>query len=228
MSEVPYASAIGSIMYAMTCTRPDISFALSVTSRYQGDPGMEHWKAVKRILKYLRSTKDMFLIYGGDKELAVKGYTDASFFTDPDDYKSQSGYVFILNGGAVSWKSSKQDTVADSTTEAEYLAAGEAAKEGVWMKAFITELGVVPSALGPMEIYCDNNGAIAQAKEPRSHQKNKHVSRKYHLIRQFVGEGEIRLCKVHTDMNVSDPLTKTLALAKHVQHREAIGVKLLL
>ena len=102
MSEVPYASAIGSIMYAMICTRPDVSFALSVTSRYQSDPGMEHWKAVKRILKYLRSTKDMFLVYGGDKELVVKGYTDASFITDPDDYKSQSGYVFILNGGAVS------------------------------------------------------------------------------------------------------------------------------
>ena len=96
------------------------------------------------------------------------------------------------------------------------------------MKDFIIELGVVPSALGPMEIYCDNNGAIAQAKEPRSHQKNKHVSRKYHLIRQFVGEGEIRLCKVHTDMNVSDPLTKTLSLAKHVQYREPMGVKLLL
>ena len=212
----------------MICTRPDVSFALSVTSRYQSDLGMEHWKAVKRILKYLRSTKDMFLIYGGDKELVVKGYTDASFITDPDDYKSQSGFVFILNGGAVSWKSSKQDTVADSTTEAEYMAAAEAAKEGVWMKDFITELGVVPSALGPMEIYCDNNGAIAQAKEPRSHQKNKHVSRKYHLIRQFVGEGEIRLCKVHTDMNVSHPLIKTLSLAKYVQHREAIRIRLLL
>ena len=94
--------------------------------------------------------------------------------------------MFILNGGAVSWKSSKQDTVADSTTEVEYMAAAEAAKEGVWMKDFITELGVVPSALGPMEIYCDNNGAIAQAKEPRSHKKNKHVSHKYHLVRQFV------------------------------------------
>ena len=102
MSEVPYASGIGSIMYSMICTRPDVSFALSVTRRYQSDPGMEHQKVVKRILKYLRRTKDMFLVYGGDKELAVKGYTDASFITDPDDYKSQSGFVFILNGGAVS------------------------------------------------------------------------------------------------------------------------------
>ena len=170
----------------------------------------------------------MFLVYGGDKELVVKGYTDASFVTDPDDFKSQSGFVFIVNGGAVSWKSSKQDTVADSTTEAEYMAAAEAAKEGVWMKDFITELGVVPSALGPMEIYCDNNGAIAQAKEPRSHQKNKHVSRKFHLIRQFVGEGNIKMCKIHTDENVSDPLTKTLSLAKHVKHQEAMGVRLLM
>ena len=94
----------------MICTRPDVSYALSVTSRYQSDPGKDHWTAVRTILKYLRRTKDMFLVYGGDKELVVKGYTDASFVTDPDDSKSQSGYVFILNGGAVSWKSSKQDT----------------------------------------------------------------------------------------------------------------------
>ena len=169
----------------------------------------------------------MFLVYGGDKELVVRGYTDASFTTDPNDFKSQSGYVFTLNGGAVSWKSSKQDTVADSTTEAEYIAASEAAKEGVWMNNFITELGVVPSALEPMEIHCDNNGAIAQSKEPRSHQKNKHVQRWYHLIRQFVNDGDIKMCKIHTDLNVSDPLPKPLSLAKHEQHREAIGVRLL-
>ena len=130
MSRVPYASAIGSIMYAMLCTRPDVSYALSVTSRYQANPGQEHWIAAKNILKYLRRTKDMFLVYGGDSELVINGYTDASFQTDHDDSRSQSGYVFILNGGAVSWKSSKQETTADSTTEAEYIAASEAAKEG--------------------------------------------------------------------------------------------------
>ena len=102
MSKIPYASAIGSIMYAMLCTRPDVSHALSLTSRYQSDPGEEHWTAVKNILKYLRRTKDMFLVYGGCEELAVKGYVDASFDTDPDDSKSQSGYVFVLNGATVS------------------------------------------------------------------------------------------------------------------------------
>ena len=102
MKVIPYASAIGSIMYAMLCTRPDVSLAISFAGRYQSNPGVDHWTAVKNILKYLKRTKDMFLVYGDDKELVVNGYVDASFDTDPDDSKSQSGYVLILNGGAVS------------------------------------------------------------------------------------------------------------------------------
>jgi hypothetical protein len=101
MNDVPYASVVGSIMYVMLCTRPDVSYALSVSSMYQSDPGMEHWAAVKNILKYLRRTKDLLPVYGGDEELIVSGCTDAGFMTDPDDFKSQSGYLFILNGGAV-------------------------------------------------------------------------------------------------------------------------------
>ena len=123
MDQIPYASAIRSIMYVMLCTRPDVSYALSMTSRYQSDPGESHWIAVKNILKYLRRTQEYFLIYGGNDELTVKGYSDASFQTDQDDYRSQSGFVFCINGGVVSWKSSKQDKVADSTTEAEYIVA---------------------------------------------------------------------------------------------------------
>ena len=124
MSKIQYASTIGSIMYAMLCTRPDVSYALSTTSKYQSDLGESHWTVVKNILKYLRRTKDAFLLYGGkEDELVVNGYTDTSFQTDKDDFRSQSGYVFCLNGGAVSWRSSKQDTVADSTIEAEYIAA---------------------------------------------------------------------------------------------------------
>ena len=101
MNMMPYASAIGSIMYAMLCTRPNVSYALSVTRRYRSDPGMGHWVAVKNILKYLRRTTDVFLIYG-DRDLIVEGYSDASFQSDRDDSKSQSGYVFTLNGGGVS------------------------------------------------------------------------------------------------------------------------------
>ena len=225
MENVPYASAIGSIMYAMLCTRPDVAHAISLTSRYQSDPGLEHWTAVKNIFKYLRRTKDMFLVYGGEEELVAKCYVDASFDTDTDDSKSQSGYVFLMNGAAVSWRSSKQPVVAASSMEAEYVAASEAAQEAVWMKEFITELGVVPSALDPMVIYCDNNGAIANAKEPRSHKNSKHIKRRFNSIRDYVKDGDIKICKVHTDLNVADPLTKALPRAKHDQHQNSMGVR---
>ncbi|KAK1647028.1 hypothetical protein QYE76_064833, partial [Lolium multiflorum] len=223
MSQIPYAS-VGSIMYAMLCTRPDIAHAVSLTSRYQSDPGIEHWTAVKNIL-YLKRTKDMFLCYGGDQELVVTSYTDASWNTDPDDSKSQSGYVFILNGAAVSWASSKQCTVVKSSTESEYIAASEASSEAVWMKRFIVELGVVPSALDPLVIYCDNMGAIANAQEPRSHKRLKHIKLRYHSIREYIEDGEVKICKVHTDLNVADPLTKALPRAKHDQHQNAMGVR---
>ena len=95
MKVIPYASAIGSIMYEMLCTRPDVCLAISLAGRYQRNPGVDHWTAVKNILEFLENTKDMFLVYGGDKELVVNGYIDASFDTDPDDSKS-TGYVFIL------------------------------------------------------------------------------------------------------------------------------------
>ncbi|KAL0439194.1 UNVERIFIED_CONTAM: Retrovirus-related Pol polyprotein from transposon TNT 1-94 [Sesamum latifolium] len=112
---------------------------------------------------------------------------------------------------AVSWKSSKQNTVEDSTTEAEYIAAAEAAKEAVWIKNFIAKLGVVPSVASPIELYCDSNGAIAQAKEPTPNQKFKHVERKFHLIRDIVERKDIKVCKIITDDNVVDPLTKPMS-----------------
>ena len=96
MKVIPYASSIGSIMYAMMCTRPDVCLAISLAGRYQSNPRVDHWTTVKNILKYLKSTKDMFLIYAGDKELVVNGYVDASFITDPDDSKSQAEYVFDM------------------------------------------------------------------------------------------------------------------------------------
>ena len=108
----------------------------------------------------MRNTREKCLVFGGDKELVLRGFTDASFQTDRDDFRSQSGFVFCLNGGAVSWKSSKQSTVADSTTEAEYIAASEAAKEAC-LKKFMIELGVVPDANVPVKLLCDNTGAIA-------------------------------------------------------------------
>jgi hypothetical protein len=181
---------------------------------------------VKNILKYLRRTKDMFLIYGGlDEELSVKCYTDASFQTDRDDSRSQTGYVFILNGGAITWKSSKQSVVAQSTCESEYNAASDAAKEAAWMKKFITDLDVVPSIKKPIEILCDNTGAIALAKEPRLHQTTRHILRKFHYIRETIERGDIVISKVHTNLNLADPFTKPLPQAKHEEHAGKIGLR---
>ena len=112
----------------------------------------------------------MIFYYGGNS-LKVEGYMDSSFQSDVDDSKSNSGYVYTLNGGVVCWKSSKQDTTTDSTTEAEYIAALDVAKEGVWVKKFITDLGVVPGSEEPISLYYDNNGVITQIKEHESHQK---------------------------------------------------------
>jgi hypothetical protein len=223
MRVIPYASAIGSIMYAMICTRPDVSYALSATSRYQSNYGDTHWTTVKNILKYLRRTKEAFLVFGGEEELVVKGYSDASFQTDVDDSKSQSGFLLYLNG-AVSRKSSKQDTVADWTTEAEYIVASEATKEAIWIKNFVSKLGVVPSASRPMDLYYDNGGAIAQAKESRAHKRAKHVLRHYHLICEIIGRGDVKICKVHMDHNVVDPLTKPLPQPKHEAHMRSMGI----
>ncbi|KAL5577479.1 hypothetical protein UlMin_019178 [Ulmus minor] len=168
MRRIPYASAVGSLMYAMLCTRPDICFAVGMVSRYQSNPGPEHWIDVKHILKYLKRTRDYMLVYSSDSLIPI-GYTDSDFQSDKDSRKSTSGYVFTLGGGAISWRSVKQTCIADSTTEAEYVAASEAAKEAVWLRKFLRELEMVPSAEQPIILYCDNSGAVAQSNEPRNH-----------------------------------------------------------
>ncbi|XP_070026623.1 secreted RxLR effector protein 161-like [Nicotiana sylvestris] len=208
----------------MTCSRPDVAYALGVTSRYQANPGEEHWKVVKTILRYLRRTKDQFLIYG-DSELKLEGYTDASLSSDRDDSKSIFGYVFTINGGVVSWKSSKQATVADSVTETEYIAASEAAKEAVWIKKFLTDLGVVPSIEGAIPLLCDNTGAIYQAKEPRSHQKSKLILRRYHLIREIIERRGVEIQKVDGKENVVDPFTKALGAKEFDKNKWKLGMK---
>ena len=124
--------------------------------------------AFKTIFKYLRRTKDLVLTYGGG-DLQLTGFTNFDFQSDVDDRKSISGFVFTCNGGAVSWKSSKKSITVDSTTEAEYIAISDAAKEAIWIQKFVTELGVIPSIESAVPLFCDNNGAITLAKEPRSH-----------------------------------------------------------
>nr|GEV39028.1 hypothetical protein [Tanacetum cinerariifolium] len=142
MKKVPYASAVGSIMYDVRCTGPDVAFSQNLVSRYQHNPWKLHWVAVKHILKYLRNTRDMFLVYGGkpDTELDITGFCDASWQCDKDDTKSQMA-------------------------QAEYVVASEAAMEAFWIRKLIGDLGVMPSINKPINMYCDNSAAIIFANE---------------------------------------------------------------
>nr|GEW99784.1 retrotransposon protein, putative, Ty1-copia subclass [Tanacetum cinerariifolium] len=226
MQNVPYASAVRSIMYVVRCTRPDVAFVQNITSRFQQNLGDIHWTTVKNILKYLRNTKDMFLVYGGDlkREIEVSCYTDARYLTDADDLKSQTGHVFILNGGAVDWKSAKQSIFTTSSAEAEYIAAFDASKEAVWVRKFISGLSVVPTIEEPVSIYCDNTGAIAIANESGITKGARHFRAKVHYLREVIEFGDIKLEKNHTYDNLADPFTKALAFPKHFKHTKNIGM----
>ena len=226
MRRIPYASAVGSLMYAMLCTRPDICFAVGMVARYQSNPGQGHWTAVKNILKYLNRTKDYVLVYNA-AELCPLGYTDSDFQADVDSRKSTSGYVFTLGGGAIVWKSVKQKCIADSTMEAEYVAASEAAKEAVWLKNFLLDLGVVTNMPKRITVYCDNSGAVANSREPRAHKASKHIERKYHIIRDIVQRGDIQVVKIESENNLADPFTKALAVKPYESHVEGMGVRLI-
>ncbi|KAL0544038.1 hypothetical protein IC582_019149 [Cucumis melo] len=224
MRRIPYASVVGSLMYVMLYTRPDICYAVGIVSRYQSNPGLDHWTAVKIILKYLRRTRDYMLVYEA-KDLILTGYTDSDFQTDKDHRKSTSGSVFTLNGGALVWHSIKQGCIADSTMEAEYVATCEAAKEAVWLRKFLHDLEVVPNMNLPITLYCDNSGAVANSKEPRSHKRGKYIERKYHLIREIVQRGDVIVTKNASEHNSTDPFTKILMAKVFEGHLESLGLR---
>jgi hypothetical protein len=154
MEGIPYASAVGSLMYAQTCTRPDISFAVGMLGRYQHNPGIDHWKAAKKVMRYLQGTKDFMLTFRRSDSLEVIGYSDSDFAGCIDSRKSTFGYLFMLVGGAISWKSAKQTIIASSTMEAEFVACFEATVHGLWLRNFISRLGIVDYVSKPLRIYC--------------------------------------------------------------------------
>ena len=219
MSQVPYASAIGSLMYAMVCTRPDLAHAVSVVSRFMSQPGKEHWQAVKRIFRYLRGTSDIGLVYGGDTQCLVTGYSDSDYAGDVDSRRSMTGYVFTLGGSVVSWKATLQPTVTLSTTEAEYMALTEAAKEGIWLRGLVRDLGLHHDQA---TIYCDSLSAICLAKDQVHHERTKHIDVRYYFLRS---EKRVKVNKVGTADNPTDMLTKPIPHSKFQHCLDLINVR---
>ena len=210
MAKVPYASAVGSLMYAMVCTRPDIAHAVGVVSRFMSNPGREHWEAVKWLLRYLKGTSKMALHFKA-KDVVLSGYADANLGGCKESYKSTTGYVFTVGGTAVSWMSKLQKSVALSTTEAEYMAVAEASKELIWLKNFLIELG---KEQDDCVLFCDNQSAIHLAKNPVFHSKTKHIQLRYHFIRERINDGTLKLNKIKGTENPADMLTKVVTLEK--------------
>ncbi|KAA0041266.1 gag/pol protein [Cucumis melo var. makuwa] len=164
------------------------------------------------------------LVYGS-KDLILTRYTDFDFQTDKDARKSISGSVFTLNRGAVVWRSIKQSCIADFTMKAEYIVVCEATKEAIWLKKFLTDLEVVPNMHLSTTLYCDNSGAVANSREPRSHKRGKHIERKYHLIREIVHRGDVTVTKISSEQNMADPFTKVLMTKVFESHLHDLGLR---
>ena len=149
------------------------------------------------------------LVYHSEDLIPI-GYTDSDFQSYLDFRKPTSGCVFTLGGGTISQRSVKQSCIADFTVEAKYVAACEVVKEAVWLKKFLSDLGVVRMEQVPITLFCDNSRAVAQSKDPRNHRKGKHIERKYHIIQDIVARGDVAVGKVDSANNLADPFTKAL------------------
>ena len=213
MRNIPYHEAVGSLMYATLGTRPDICFSVQSVSRFNNKPGLSHWEAVKRVFRYLKGTRELWLGYRG-KAKELLGYVDADGSMS-EDRKAISGYAFIVNGGAVSWSAKRQELISLSTTESEYIAATYATKEALWLRTLISQLfGITLSAT---TLFSDNQSAIALAKEHQYHARTKHVDIRFHFIRWVIEDGKIRLVYCPTEEMVADVFTKALPSTK-VKH----------
>jgi hypothetical protein len=167
-------------MYAALGMRPDIAYTVGHLTRFAENPGKAHWEAVKRVIQYLKGTKDWWLVLGGQQEKII-GYSDADRMSNKDRH-AISGYTFLIDGGAISWSAKWQDIVALSTTEAKYVAATHAAKEALWLRFFIGKLFRPKINSKPMTLLSDNQSAIALTKDSQFHARSKHIDIRYHFI----------------------------------------------
>lgn len=220
-----YQSIVGSLMYALLGTWPDIAFAVPVVNRDGSNPTPAHYGAVERILRYLKGSSHLKLVYRGDLK-PLTGYTDSAWAGDHDTRRSTSGYVFNVGSGAVSWSSKRQPTVALSTCEAEYGGQTQAAKEAVWLKGFLDQLELEStSSPQAVVIFGDNQSAIALANNPQFHARAKHISIQNHWIRERIDGKETALEYTPTEQQIADGLTKPLSKDRFLSFRAALGLE---
>ena len=186
-------------------------------------PSETHWTGIKRILRYLRGTVNYGLVYDGNGSADLIGFSDADWAGDIDTRRSTSGYAFQMGKSTVSWCSRKQATVAKSSTEAEYVALSTATQEGIWLRRLLS--GLMMDMKNPTLIYEDNQGAIDLSKNPKYHDRTKHIDVCHHFVRERVASKEISVRYCPTDNMTADILTKGLSTVKYQKFREMLGVR---
>ncbi|GKA31478.1 zinc finger, CCHC-type containing protein [Tanacetum coccineum] len=224
VSQLEYSRVISCLMYAMTCTRHDIAFAVGKLSRYTSNPGTQHWQAIQRALKYLKKTMDYKLTYSGYPSV-LEGYTDASWISNTRDNSSTSGWVFLLGGGAISWASKKQTCITGSTIESEFVALTAAGKEAEWLKNFLLEIPLWSKPIAHIFIRCDSAATLAKAYSQMYNGKSRHLGVRHIMIRELITNGVISIEFVRSQQNLADHLTKGLARDLIIKSAKGMGLK---
>jgi transposase InsO family protein len=224
IASIPYRRTIGELNYAMRTTRPDIAYSVSSLSRYMENPSIDHHYQLKHLLRYIRGTTDLMLVFGSSNNGLI-GHSDSDYAADRDDSKSTSAYVYTLFGGPISWKCQKQSVVATSTTEAEYIGLSNASREALYLTQLLHDFRLDPTLYDPALLYGDNQASIALSKNPKFHERAKHIRVHYHLIRDLVDTNKIDLRYKPTSEMIADSLTKALPRPAGVRHRWEMGLR---
>jgi len=225
---LPYREAVGSLMYLMVGTRPDLTFSIGQLSRLVYCYGKENWAAIKRILRYVKGSMDKGLVFDKNSSCILQGFSDSDWAGDRETRRSTMGFTFIFVGAAVSWGSKLQKTVALSIMEAEYVALCEARKEALWLNKRVQGLAShglrMAISVGPINIKVDNSGCIDFSKNPVEHKRTKHINIRYNFVREAITTDKVALEHFATDDMVADPITKALGKNKHDKHVKAMGL----
>jgi hypothetical protein len=221
IDQVYFRSLVGCLMY-LTATRPDILNAVSILSRFMHCASEWHLKAAKRVLRYVKGTCDFGIKFTKSKEFKLVGFSDSDWGGSTDDMKSTSGYCFTLGSGVFSWSSKKQETVAQSTTEAEFVAATAAVNQAMWLRKILSDLHLDHKE--DTKIFVDNQAAIAISHNPVFHGKTKHFNIKLFFLREVQKDGVVTLVYCKTEEQIADLFTKPLPVSKFQDLRSKLGV----
>jgi hypothetical protein len=221
-----YRSVVGSLLYISMCTRPDITAAVNAASRATANPTQADHAALKRIVRYLKGTKDMELVYTGDGEPELQGWSDASFADPSFERRSTTGFCFQLGSDLVTWGSFKQSFTCTSTPEAEYVSVSDTAKEAVWLRNFYTEI-THREFSPPVEIKSDSSGAVSNVeKTPSKSSPARQFDVRYNHVKQLVRTNAITVVHTPGDTMIADIFTKQLEGPKFLKNREKLGLRI--